>query len=1051
MLHSIIGSGLKFRYLFIVLAAVISFIGFRQTSQMPIDVLPEFSPPFVEIQTEALGLSAKEVEQLITVPIEQDLLSGVAWIDTIRSKSVPGVSSILLLFEPGTDLYRARQMVSERLTQAHALPHVSKPPTMLQPYSATSRFMIVGLSSKEITPIQMSVLTRWTVVPRLMSVPGVANVAVWGQRDRQLQVQVDPERLRANNVTLQQVLESTGNALWVSSLSYLEASTPGTGGFIDTPQQRLGIWHISPINSAAELAKISVEDSKWKLGDVAKVVEDHQPLIGDAIASDKPSLILVIEKLPQTNTLDVTNGVEEAMQQMKPGMPGIEINTTLYRPASYIQSAVSNLGWALMISAVLVIVVLLLFLFSWRTALIAGLAIAASVGTALFVLQQRGATLNVLVLIGFVIAIGSVLDDAIVDADHIARRLRQLGTGSNESLLEIIADASAQARGTLLSATLILLLLAVPIFFIEGVTGAFVHPMATSYAIAILSGLVVGLVVTPTLCFILAPKAPDASGKRRNAPIARMLQGYFNRMPNTDSYSPRLAYVVLVALVIASLAAIPVFARQRQTLPNFKEPDLLISLEGAPGMSHPAMVRITNQAMQELQKIAGVRNIGVHIGRAIFGDEIVGVNSAKIWVNIDSAADYNTTLFNIQEVIAGYAGLQQSVQTYLKNRSDQIVLGSSANNTLVARVFGENIDVLKTQAENVRQAISVVDGVANAQVKLPVEEPTVEIAVDLAKAQQYGVKPGDVRRAAAILLSGLQVGSLFEDQKVFDIVVWSLPEKRQSLTHIRELLIDTPRGGRVRLQDVADVRIASSPNVIQRESISPYVDVSFEAQGRNVASVATDVEMALKGMRFPLEYHARVLGDFAAHEAAQQRIGLTVLMVAIGILLLLQTVCERWPLTWLVFLTLPLSLAGSWLITMLMNNEMSALSILAGMLAVFGITARHAVMTINLMHHLQREDRDHFGPALIMQGARERIVPILASTLSIFAALLPFVVFGDRPGIEIVRQISLVVIGGLISSTLFNLFIIPALYLRFGRITETVEWMSEKFEPLTSE
>jgi Cu/Ag efflux pump CusA len=452
-----------------------------------------------------------------------------------------------------------------------------------------------------------------------------------------------------------------------------------------------------------------------------------------------------------------------------------------------------------------------------------------------------------------------------------------------------------------------------------------------------------------------------------------------------------------------------------------------------------------------MQKIAGVRNVGAHIGRAIFGDEIVGVNSAKIWVNIDSAADYNTTLFNIQEVIAGYAGLQQNVQTYLKNRSDQIVLGSSSNNTLVARVFGENLDVLKTQAEIVKQAISVVDGVANAQVKLPVEEPAVEIAVDLAKAQQNGIKPGDVRRAAAILLSGLQVGSLFEDQKVFDVVVWSLPEKRQSLTNIHELLIDSPRGGRLRLQDVADVRIASSPNVIQRESISPYVDVSFEAQGRNVALVAADVEMALKGMRFPLEYHARVLGDFADQEAAQQRIWLTVFMVAIGILLLLQTVCERWSLSWLLFLTLPLSLAGSWLITLLMNNEMSALSILAGLLAVLGIAVRQAVMTINFMHHLQREDRDHFGPALIMQGARERVVPILASTLTIFAALLPFVIFGDRPGIEIVRQISLVVIGGLITASLFNLFVVPALYLRFGRITETEEWMSEKLEPLTSE
>ena len=270
-------------------------MGVNRIRAMPVDVLPEFSQPYVEVQTEALGLSAKEVEQLITVPIEQDLLSGVAWISAIRSQSVAGLSSIVMLFEPGTDLYRARQMVSERMTQAHALPHVSKPPTMLQPLSATSRFLIVGLTATNITPIQMSVLARWTMVPRLMSVPGVANVSIWGQRDRQLQVQVTPQQLKDKNVTLQQILETTGNALWVSTLSYLEASTPGTGGFIDTPQQRLGIWHVSPINSAAELGKVALEDSNLRLSDVATVVEDHQPLIGDAMVGDKPGLVLVVE------------------------------------------------------------------------------------------------------------------------------------------------------------------------------------------------------------------------------------------------------------------------------------------------------------------------------------------------------------------------------------------------------------------------------------------------------------------------------------------------------------------------------------------------------------------------------------------------------------------------------------------------------------------------------------------------------------------------------------------------------------------------------------
>ena len=310
MMRSIVQSSLQFRYLVVVIAGVLMLVGLNRLREMPVDVLPEFSPPFVEIQTEALGLSAEEVEQMITVPMEQDLLAGVAWLDVIRSESVPGVSSVLIYFEPGTDLYRARQMVSERLAQAAVgIPHVSKPPAMIQPTSSASRFMVIGLSSEELSLVEMSVLARWTIAPRLLGVPGVANVAIWGNRDRQLQVLVDPEHLAAQGVSLEQVINTTGNALWVSSLSFLEASSPGTGGFIDTPNQRLGIWHVLPISSPEELAQVPVDDADGLvLSDVATVVEDHQPLIGDAVVNDAPNLMLVIEKLPGTNTLQVTRG-----------------------------------------------------------------------------------------------------------------------------------------------------------------------------------------------------------------------------------------------------------------------------------------------------------------------------------------------------------------------------------------------------------------------------------------------------------------------------------------------------------------------------------------------------------------------------------------------------------------------------------------------------------------------------------------------------------------------------------------------------------------------
>ena len=433
MMRGLVSTSVRFRLIFIGIAGVLLLVGATQLQSARVDVLPEFAPTTVEVQTEALGLSAEEVEELVTVPLEADLLHGVAFLDKIESKSLVGLSSIVMTFEPGTDVLKARQVVAERLTQSHALPNVAKAPVMLQPLSSLNRFMIVGLSSSEKSLIEMSVLARWNVRPRLMGVPGVANVAIFGQRERQLQVLVDPSKLEQRGVTLEDVVETAGNALWFSPLTFLEASTPGTGGFIDTPQQRLGIQHILPIQSAEDLSQVAIDlgpdTAPLTLGDVATVVEDHQPLIGDGIVGEDTGLLLVIEKFPDVNTLDVTRNVEKALEAMQPGLPGIDVDTTVFREASFIDASIGNVSLALLIGFLLIALVLGVMLFDWRAALISLVTIPLSLVAAAVVLHLAGVSLNAISIVGLMIAVGVVVDDVVGLVDSVLRRLRDPAAG----------------------------------------------------------------------------------------------------------------------------------------------------------------------------------------------------------------------------------------------------------------------------------------------------------------------------------------------------------------------------------------------------------------------------------------------------------------------------------------------------------------------------------------------------------------------------------------------------------------------------------------------
>jgi Cu/Ag efflux pump CusA len=1048
MIRSIIGSSLRFRLLVIGIAAGVMVLGVTQLRQAPVDVLPEFTPPYVEVQTEALGLSAEEVEQLVTVPLEADLLNGTAGVSVLRSESVPGESSITLLFEPGTSIMDARQLVQEQLTQAHANPNVSQPPQMLQPLSSQSRVMMIGLSPNKLSEIQASVLARWTIRPRLLGVPGVANVAIFGLRDRQLQVLVDPERLRDSNVTLNQVVRTAGNAQLVSPLSFLEASTPGTSGFFDTANQRLQIRHILPTVTPAKLAQVPVEGAQQggetlRLGKVTRVVQDHQPLIGDSIVGSGTGLLLVVEKFPGANTLEVTRDVDAAMNELKPGLSGMQVDSHVFRPADYIQKAIDNLTLAVIIGCALLALLLFTLFFEWRSALVSFASFAVSMTAAALLVSVTGSTFNAVVFAGLALAIGVVVGDSVMDVDNVRRR-RHAERGGASTAATVIASAQ-EIRGPLGYATVIILLAAAPVLFIEGVTGSFLAPLARSYALAVLASTVVALTLTPTLASLLLSKPRHGEspllrrpGRRYGAALARVIA------------KPRLVIAAAAAALLVGVAVIP--ALSGPVIPSFKDRDFLVHLDGAPGTSRPEMARIVARASRELRSLPGVSDVGAHLGRAVTGDQVVDVNSSEIWVKADADADYNATKASIENVIKGYPGFNHSVVTYEKQRlrdvaavddkqaggtsasgADLDVLTGADRRPLVVRIYGENQKILGEQGARMQQLMSKVDGVVDPRVESQPQEPTVAIEVNLDKALRYGIKPGDMRRKAATLLQGIQVGALFEQQKVFDVVVRATPRVRRSLTDVRRLLVDTPNGGHVRLGNVARVHVRPTPSVIQRESSSRRIDVTATVSGRSLDAVRDDVRHRIRALTFPLEYHAQVITDSTGREATAGRLLAIGLAAALGIFLLLQAAFRSWRLASLAFATLPIALVGCELAGLLDGGTFS-LGSLAGVLAVFAIAARNSVSQITSYQRLEAEG-ETFGSGVVLRGAGERFTPVFATGAGTALAFVPFVLLGNRPGYEIVHPMAVAVLGGLVTTIMLSLFVVPALYVRFAAST----------------
>ncbi|HXG43649.1 MAG TPA: efflux RND transporter permease subunit [Gemmatimonadales bacterium] len=1016
-MRRIVQAALHYRVQVVALTLVLVAAAPLRLRDTPLDVFPEFAPPLVEIQTEAPGLSTDEVENLVTIPLENALL-GTSWARTIRSKSVLGLSSVVLLFEPGTDLLRARQLVAERVSQAAPrLPAAAHPPVILSPLSSTSRTLKIGLSSATLSQVELTTLAKWTIRPRLMAVPGVANVAIWGQRDRQLQVLVDPDRLRAHAVSLDRVVAAARAA----------AARSG-GGFLDTPNQRLAIAHRTPLHRPEDLARMVVD---WRgrtaltLGDVAVVQEGFPPPIGDAVINDGPGLLLIVEKQPWGNTLAVTHGVEQALAELRPALAGVEVDPTIFRPATFIEMALANLNRALLIGCVLVVAVLAAFLADWRTAVISLTAIPLSLLAAGLVLSYRGGTLDTMVLAGLVIALGEVVDDAIIDVENIARRLRlNAALPTPRPALQVVLDASLEVRSAVVFGSLIVVLVFLPVFFLGGVSGAFFRPLALAYVLAIGASLLVALTVTPALALLLLPGHP----RRGEASLVTFLKRHYRAALPRLLHRPGTAVAIIAGALGLSALVYPWLGEE--FLPRFKEYDFLMHWVEKPGASLDAMRRITVQASRELRAIPGVRNFGAHIGRAEVADEVVGPNFTELWISVDPRVPYDATVRNIQAVVDGYPGLYRDLLTYLRERIKEVLTGASA--TVVVRVSGPDLAGLRAAAARIRDTIASVRGVVDLKVQPQVLVPQVEIRFRPEAAARVGLTPEAVQRAALTLIQGVKVGEFYEDQRIFDVAVRGVPEVRQDPATLGRLLLDAPGASGVPLRDVADLVIVPAPNEITREGGTRKLDVTCNVRGRDLGRVAREIQARLNGLALGPGYHVAVLGEYAERQASSRRLLALSALALLGILLVLQADFQSWRLALLVFGSIPFALIGG-VAGVALTGGVLSLGSLIGFVTVLGIAARNGIMLVSHYRHLEAIEGLPFGPELVRRGSEERLAPILMTAIATGIALVPIALGGLRPGHEIEHPMAVVILGGLVTSTLLNLFLMPALYLRWGR------------------
>lgn len=1017
MLRHLIQFSLDYRLVVLLLAVVLMVAGTVAVHEAPWDVFPEFAPPQIIVQTEAPGLSSEEVERLVTIPVET-ALNGVSRIDTLRSSSVPGLSVVTAIFEEGTDVLDARQLTAERLAQlGPELPEGVESPRMTPLAASTSRLLMLALTSETVSPMELRTIADWTFQRRLRAVQGVAHVEVFGGEVRQYQVLIQPGRLRQYQISLDEVVAAAS-----------DASGFGGAGYVETPNQRLPIRQRTQIKSPDDLAAVPVvveEGVAISLGQVADVKIGPADKPGDATINGKPGVLMLVHKQPDFNTLDVSENVQKAIDELEATLPkGVELHRTLFQQSTFIERAIGNLSVAILMGCVLVTLILIAFLFQWRTVLISLIAIPLSLLGAILILRGFGATLNAMTLGGLAIALGEVVDDAIVDVENVLRRLRENRRREDpRPVLKVVLDASLEVRSAVVYASFIVVLVFVPVFFMGGLAGKFFVPLGLAYVSAISVSLLVALTVTPAMCLLLLGRARWMA--QRDPLLVRILKNIYSvALPIFLRF--RLGTVALSGLLIAAaMAAIPYLGGE--FMPDFRESNFVVFMSGKSDASLVESVRAGRHVARSLQEIDGVVSVAQQIGRADLSEDTWGPNISEVWIVIDDRADYDQVLRDIRERLELVPGYVFQVKQFLRERMDEVLTGTTAD--IVIRVVGPDLSILRSQAAKIAEAMKGIEGVADLRTEQQVEVPQIEVLLRPKQAAQYAFSVGALNQNIQTLLKGTRVGQVYEQDRVFDVVVRADPDFRSSPLDLGRLLVDSPNHEKIPLGAVAQIGLENAPHIINREGANRRLLVTCNAEGRDVAGVVRDIKRKVRPVfsDLPEGYYVELGGEHEASAAAGRRLLLLGCAAMVGIFIMLYLDFRSVGLTVMVMLSVPLAGVGGIVAVLLSGGDVS-LGSMVGFVTVFGIAVRNGILLISHYRHLQQDEGMAVGTELILRGAAERLAPILMTATSTALALLPLVVRGNLPGHEIEYPMAIVIIGGLVSSTFLTLFLLPVLY-----------------------